>query len=140
MAFGSLLKTTKVVDRSNIHHNDQSIRSGSCLSFKNTFSEMEKTEVDSEKHIAHGDSPRLSLKPSDTRVEEVESTNSEEDVIQYPGPVKVFFITLALCLAVFLVALVRVFTHSSIVFANREKDQTIIATVRISMISPFPKA
>jgi hypothetical protein len=37
-----------------------------------------------------------------------------EEVIEYPGPMKLFFITLALCLAVFLVAL----------------DQTIIATVR----------
>ena len=134
MAFESASKTTQMVEHSNIQHNDQSIRSGSRLSFKNnTFYDTEKAKVASEREIELKESPHPSLKQSDTQIQEVESTNIEEDGIQYPGPVKVFFITLALCLAVFLVALVRGFTHYSAVYTNQMKDQTIIATVRIKI-------
>jgi hypothetical protein len=46
-------------------------------------------------------------------ISDIAGEKKMEEVIEYPGPMKLFFITLALCLAVFLVAL----------------DQTIIATV-----------
>jgi hypothetical protein len=71
------------------------------------FSASEKTAVPSVAYIDEGDYGRSITALPDARAMDIDSTAGSEDKIEYPGPLKVFFITVALCLAVFLVALVR---------------------------------
>jgi hypothetical protein len=72
------------------------------------FSASEKTAVPSVAYFEDGgDYGRSITALPEARPLEENSSIDDNDKINYPGPLKVFFITVALCLAVFLVALVR---------------------------------
>jgi hypothetical protein len=122
--------TADVGEHITTHRVDPSFRSGTQFSFRNNiYSETEKTEVASQSQFGRIESPYPSFIQATAEAHDRTSIDREEDEIQYPGPVKLFFITLALSLAVFLVALVSMAIRYSTRYTNPMKDQTIIATV-----------
>jgi hypothetical protein len=88
-----------------VHFRDDTGYHHQHLSFHNFEKQPSVTEQAAQGRLVSMPSPTYSASS-----EKIKDDAPSEDEIQYPGTTKLFFITSALCLAVFLVALVCIFT------------------------------